>query len=59
MCWTEDRDGAVFDMEDTRRDLGQHYRYATNRMDVIVGDGLSVLGAVCAVMGCSVDHAGD
>ena len=29
MCWTEDRDVAVFDMEDTRRDLGQHYRYAT------------------------------
>jgi len=26
MCWTEDRDGVVFDMEDTRRDLGQHYR---------------------------------
>ena len=28
MCWTEDRDGAAFDIEDTRRDLGQHYRSA-------------------------------
>ena len=28
MCWTEDRDVAVFDMEGTRRDLGQHRRYA-------------------------------
>jgi len=34
MCWTEDRDDAVFDMEDTRRDLGQHYRYVANAMKI-------------------------
>ena len=28
ICWTEDRDVAVFDIESTRRDLGQHYRSA-------------------------------
>jgi hypothetical protein len=29
MCWAEDRDEASYDMDDTRLDLGQHFRSQT------------------------------
>ena len=38
MCWTEDRDVAVFDMEGTRRDLAQHRRYRTETLGRVTHD---------------------
>ena len=57
MCWTEDRDVAVFDMEGTRRDLGQHRRSPTKetcinerlRLTFRLSDLLMVV-ALCAIL---------